>query len=45
LTHLALLVDAIHMFSSERITAQDLLLGRCLMRQVHEEFSTLYSKN
>ena len=40
--HLAKLVDAIYMYSSECISQQDFLLGRSLLEQFYHEFSTLY---
>ena len=40
--HLALLVAAIYIFSSDCISEQDFLLGRHCLQQFYEKFSTLY---
>ena len=42
LNHLAKLVVAIHLFSSQSISKQNLRLGRCLLHEFHAEFSDLY---
>ena len=44
LSHLALLIVAIHAVSSQHITSQDLHLTRCLLHQFYEHFSVLYGK-
>ena len=42
LSHFALVVSAVYMFSTDNISQQSLLTGRCLLKQFHREFSGLY---
>ena len=41
-SHLAKLVVSIYIYSSDAISEQDFLLGRCLLREFYCDFSTLY---
>ena len=44
LDHLALVVCAIFIYSSESISEQDFLTGNYLLKQFHKEFSSLYGE-
>ena len=44
LTHLALLVAAVYIFSSQHIRDEDFVLAHHLLQQFHGDFSVLYGK-
>jgi hypothetical protein len=43
LSHLALLVSAVYIYSSQQISSQEWAMGKCLLEQFYKEFSHLYS--